>query len=59
MLFFLCVAAVTTTTEGVGLWEDAMLMGFMPLKATVSTETSLATPTLYKLTLEVTRRHSL
>ena len=30
-----------------------MLMGFMPIKSEVSTETSLATPSLYKLTNEV------
>ena len=30
-----------------------MLMGFMPLKEAVNTETSLATPSLYKLTREV------
>ena len=48
-VFFLVVVG----PEWAGLWEDGMLMGFMPLKAEVSTETSLATPSLFKLTSEV------
>ena len=46
-------SAADCKPEEAGLWEDGMLMGFMPLKDAISMETSLATPTLYKLTSEV------
>ena len=56
---FLALSLLSSATDSksgwAGLWEDSMLMGFMPLKASVSTETSLATPTLYRLTHEVSK----